>query len=75
MYKQPDVKECPCCGMQCQFKRYENTALEQTVWNVRPICSQAHFDSGELAHCKLIWECKTCGCSWLHGQFDKAKPA
>jgi len=62
--KQPDLKECPCCGAETTTDR---------CGNVEPRCVQAQGSNGDLAYSCLSWHCRVCGCEWRHGQFEEEK--
>jgi len=62
--KQPDLKECPCCGV-------DTTTRGDGSSSVEPRCVQAHGPNGDLAYSCLYWHCLVCGCEWRHGQFEQ----
>ena len=59
--KQPDVTNCPCCGIY--VRAWPN--IEPTV---EISCVQAHDNKGNLTACVAAWECRHCGCKWMDGQ-------
>ena len=63
--KEPDVKECPTCGIEVTRKG--------PVPSVEPECEQQHGYDGKLIHSVLYWRCRSCGCRWQHGQFSNAQ--
>jgi hypothetical protein len=64
--KQPNVKECPCCGGNL-FPKRDRDGLPPLP-RYLPICKQwdAVTASGTVSHYELHWKCCVCGCTWLH---------
>lgn len=63
----PEIDRCPCCGMMVCDRHPATGARERR--NVRAWASQDHDDDNRLIDAALNWECNSCGCRWLHGQF------
>ena len=58
----PDRKDCPCCHFEIP--------PEMPLVAVQAKCeSTENPETGALIKCRLYWQCRTCGCRWLHGQY------
>ena len=60
--KEPDIKQCPACGVELFYS-------SGSLGTVVPECEQTHDAEGKLIYVKLYWRCLICGCRWRHGQF------
>jgi hypothetical protein len=59
--KQPEIKNCPCCGVECSVPN-----------RTAPICVQPGSTPTYIEeYIRLVWRCTMCGCRWEHGQFSK----
>lgn len=61
--KKPMIDECPCCGL-----------ANDGGANVEALCEDMmRIEGGDLVDCTLRWRCRQCGCTWTHGQYEKAE--
>ena len=71
--KMPEVKDCPCCGIELrrepQASAFESTVVPVSMARLCKIENNV-IETNEDA-LRLFWKCVDCGFLWEHGGFSQ----